>query len=97
MFPLCVFLSLAASSAMAAPLPDLVATPARTGAKSPNDAAVVIGVEDYADVQDPPYAARDAEAFRSFLLYPRGVPMSRVQKLVSAQGNRQVARAATAW
>lgn len=73
-------------------LPDLVATPARTGATSPQDAAVVVGVEDYADLQDVPFAARDAEAFRSFLVYTRGLPQDAVQTLVSSDGHRQVSQ-----
>jgi sulfatase modifying factor 1 len=63
--------------------PDINA-PLRTGASAPNDAAVVIGNEDYDDISDVPYASADAAAFRSFLLYTRGVPLSNLQLLSDA-------------
>jgi len=59
-------------------------TPLRTEASAPNDAAVVIGNEKYTDVADVAYAGADADAFRSFLLYTRGVPQDRVQVLDNA-------------
>lgn len=65
-------------------LPDLAA-PARTGETAPKDAAVVIGVEDYTYVPHVPYALRDAEAFETFLLYTRGVPLDRVHMLKDAR------------
>ena len=49
----------------AAQWPDIGA-PLRSGASAPQDAAVIIGNEDYARVPDVPYAVADAEAFRSF-------------------------------
>jgi hypothetical protein len=52
-----------------------------SGVRSSADAAVVIGLEDYAFVPDVPYARRDAEAFATFLLYTRGVPQDRIRTL----------------
>jgi len=72
-------------------------TPLRTGASAPEDAAVVIGNEKYTDVADVAYAGADADAFRSFLLYTRGVPQAQVQVLDNAtpkQMERAVERAA---
>lgn len=77
---------------LAAPLPELVASPARTGMQSPHDAAVVIGVEDYFALPDVPFAARDADAFQSFLIYSRGVPADRVQVLHSTPGGHKATR-----
>jgi uncharacterized caspase-like protein len=54
-----------------------------TGKKAKNEAAVVIGLEDYAFVPDVPYASRDADAFYNFLLYTRGVPRDRIAMLKS--------------
>ncbi len=76
-------LGLLSPEVSAAGWPD-VDSPLRTGASAPADAAVVIGNEDYVDVPDVPYAARDAEAFRGFLVYTRGVPPERVRMLEGA-------------
>jgi len=53
----------------------------KTGASAPADAAVVVGIEDYAFVADVPFAARDAQAMYRFLVYTRGVPSDRVHLL----------------
>ncbi len=66
------------------PLPDL-SDPERTGQTAPKDAAVVIGVEGYSYVPHVPYARRDAEAFETFILYTRGVPLDRVRMLKDAR------------
>lgn len=55
-----------------------------TGAVAEQDAAVVVGIEDYAFLTDVPYAERDAEAFYSYLIYTRGVPLNRVTLLRQA-------------
>ncbi len=55
--------------------------PLRIGQPAPGDAAVVVGIEDYAFLPDVPYAQRDAEAFQDLLLYTVGVPADRVQLL----------------
>ncbi len=55
--------------------------PLRTGSSSPRDAAVVIGIADYANLPDVPYAAEDARAFRDFLVTTRGIPEERVALL----------------
>jgi hypothetical protein len=65
----------------AAPLPQL--TPARTGATAPKDGALIIGIEDYMDLADVPYAERDAQAFYDFLVYTRGVSPDRIEKLTN--------------
>ena len=62
-------------------------TPLRTGVAAPADAAVVIGVEDYAFLPDVPYAAADALAMYNALVYTRGIPAERVERLVN--GNRE--------
>jgi formylglycine-generating enzyme required for sulfatase activity len=77
-------LSLASPRAQAATLPDF-AEPARTGQRNPKDAAVVIGVENYTDVPDVPYARRDAEAFDGFARYTIGIPDERVTLLRDAR------------
>lgn len=81
-----VLLALVAGPSAAAPaaLPDLV-EPARTGQRASTDAAVVIGVEDYTDVPDVPYARRDAQAFDDFVRYTRGIPDDRVTLLRDAR------------
>jgi formylglycine-generating enzyme required for sulfatase activity len=75
---------LASPLAQAASLPDF-AEPARTGQHNPKDAAVVIGVEDYFDVPDVPFARADAQAFDDFIRYTRGVSDDRVTRLLDAR------------
>ncbi len=70
-------------AAAAAGWPDLQ-EPMRSGASAPEDAAVVIGLEDYPFLTGVPYARRDARAFQYFLQYTRGVPADRIQTLSSA-------------
>jgi hypothetical protein len=67
---------------------------APTGVRSPDDAAIVIGLEDYAFIQDVPFAQRDAEAFGTWLQYSRGVPSERVEVLT--HGSNEHIRAAVA-
>lgn len=71
---------LLAGMAIGADWPD-VDQPLRTGAAAGDDAAVVIGIENYPFLTDVPYAARDAEAFSEYLVYTRGVPLRRIQSL----------------
>ena len=90
-------LSLLVSVALAA-LPD-VDDPIRTGDTRPDDAAVVIGLEDYVFLPDVPYAANDARAVEDFLVSTRGVPSERVERLSQAgkeQIEAAVLRASTA-
>ncbi|MES2643495.1 MAG: caspase family protein [Myxococcota bacterium] len=57
-------------------------SPVRTGAKAPNESAVVIGLEDYPFLgSGVPSARRDADAFDDLLVYTRGVPMQNIQTL----------------
>jgi len=67
-------------STLALAAPD-IDTPVRTQEKAPNDAAVVVGIEDYFAIADVPYAERDAQAFHDFLRYTRGVPADRIHLL----------------
>ena len=55
--------------------------PVRTGAHADADAAVVIGVEDYLNLVDVPFAEKDAALFHRFLLDTVGVPPGRVSNL----------------
>lgn len=64
-----------------------VDSPVRSGTRSETDAAVVVGLEEYAYVPDVPYARRDAEAFYNFLVYTRGVPAERVHLLTTASAS----------
>jgi hypothetical protein len=75
----------------AAAEPPSIDEPLRTGAVAAADAAVVIGVEDYAFVPDVPYARRDAEAVRQWLLYARGVPTRQVEVLTDASREQVLA------
>ena len=64
----------------AADLPDLH-HPLRTDAEAPHDAAILIGIEEYAFLPDVPYALRDVQMFEQFLIHTRGVPSDRVDIL----------------
>lgn len=55
--------------------------PLRTGAAAPEDAAVVVGFEDYAFLPAVAYARADAQAFADWLLYSRGLAPDRVTLL----------------
>jgi len=70
--------SILVSTALAMPTHD---APLRVGQPSPDDVAVVVGIEDYAFLPDVPYAERDARAFHDLLVYTLGVPTDRVQLL----------------
>lgn len=85
-----------------------IETPARTGERAPGDAAVVIGNANYFVLTDVAYADADARAFKSFLLYTRGVPSERIalfdaganrEKIVTAvsEMGRKVGRGGTLW
>jgi hypothetical protein len=67
------------STALAAP--PSIDEPLRTGLRSDLDAAVVVGIEDYAFTPDVPHARADAEAVRRWLLYTRGVPQAAIEAL----------------
>lgn len=69
--------------ALAGPVPS-VDQPVAGSQPHAADAAVVIGNEDYAYLQDVPWASRDAQAFRDWLVMSRGVPDPRVRLLVNA-------------
>lgn len=64
--------------------------PLRTGNRAPNDAAVVVGIENYFVLPDVPYAARDAEAFRKLLIFTIGVPAANVELLAGTPNKEQV-------
>ncbi|MEQ1568070.1 MAG: hypothetical protein ABMA64_20695 [Myxococcota bacterium] len=69
------------AAALAAP--PSIDEPLRTGASAPADAAVVVGVEDYAFVSDVPWAAADADLVYDWLVYTRGVPARAVERLTN--------------
>jgi outer membrane protein OmpA-like peptidoglycan-associated protein len=75
------------AAALAAPQD--VDSPLRTNASSP-DAAVVIGIEDYAFLPDVPFAEADAAAMANFFVYTRGIKSDRVTRLYgSTRANRE--------
>jgi hypothetical protein len=76
--------------ALAAGLPD-IDTPLKTGASAPDDAAVVVGLADYYELPDVPFADRDAQAFADYLLYSRGVPSDRIVRLPKANREKFLA------
>ena len=76
------------------PWPDIDA-PLRTGLVSEHDHAVVVGIERYPFLAlDVPYARRDAESFKDFLVYSRGIPRQQIQFLDEANRD-QIAEAVT--
>ena len=75
--------------------PDLEG-PVRSGATSEEDAAVIVGNEQYAFIPHVPFSRRDAQAFRDFLVYTRGVPPDRIQHLEGASAETIVAAVRTA-
>ena len=62
----------------------------KTGARQDRDAALVIGVEDYFMLPDVPHADADADAFRDFLIYTRGLPEGRVRRLGRGASREQI-------
>ncbi len=52
-----------------------VSVPIRTGVRTPEDAAVVIGNRVYGQLPDAPYADRDADAFSACALPPPPPPL----------------------
>ncbi len=66
-------------------LPDLH-EPWDGGVESPYDAALVIGIDSYAELPDVPYARRDGHAFLAFLRHGRGIPEEQIETLW--QGDR---------
>jgi hypothetical protein len=58
--------------------------PLRSGASAPADVAVVVGNEQYSYAPAVPYARRDAQAVRDFLVYTRGIPAERIHHLNEA-------------
>ncbi|MBT3223914.1 MAG: hypothetical protein HN348_33010, partial [Proteobacteria bacterium] len=83
-----MFLLLCAAG-LASGLPN-VDTPLRTGNRAPHDAAVVIGIEDYAFVADVPHAAKDAEAFYDLLIYTVGIPSDHVRLMNGGASREQI-------
>lgn len=55
--------------------------PLKTGTIAPQDAALVIGIEDYYELPKVPFATGDAQVFRDFLVYSRGIPPDQVELL----------------
>ncbi len=67
--------------------PETVSSPAS------QDAAVVVGIEKYVFVPHVPFAARDAYAFWSFLVFDRGVPVERVSLLKEDPAKEEIEEA----
>lgn len=78
--------------ALAESLPS-IDEPLRTGVRSSEDGAVVIGIEDYVDLPDVPYATADAEAVHDLLVYTRGIPASRARLLTGRVNNEAILEA----
>jgi len=76
--------------------PPSIDEPLRLRAQATGDAAVVIGIEDYAFIPDVPFAKRDAKAVYDFLLYTRGVPSSRIRLLNQAPSREKILEAVDA-
>jgi len=72
--------------------PPDVDRPLASGASAPDDAAVVVGIEDYVFLPDVPHAANDARAVEDYLVTTRGVPPQKVERLTQA-GKEQIAAA----
>lgn len=60
------------------------------------DAALVVGIEDYAFLPDVPYADNDARAFAEWLVDGRKIPADRVQSLRAASREKLLAAVDTA-
>ncbi|MBT3224190.1 MAG: hypothetical protein HN348_34415, partial [Proteobacteria bacterium] len=81
--------SLAVGADLPKDLPN-IDVPARTGQKLPDDAGVVVGIEDYFVLPDVPHAERDAQSFADFLVYTRGVPNANLHHLGQGTTREQV-------
>ena len=64
-----------------------------TDAVAAQDAAVLVGIEAYPFLPDVPYAKRDVEAFRQYLLKTRGVPDGQVAVLDSNPTTEKIVKA----
>lgn len=80
---------LATPLAHAAEWPDLSKPPAPTGAGS-RDAAVLVGIEDYLDVDDVAGARRNVEDWFAWLGKTRGVELARIERLVDRQARSRL-------
>jgi hypothetical protein len=76
----CVWLAGSPGVVRAAEVPSLDAPPVVSVVRK-KDAAVVVGLEDYASLPDVPFAKADAQAFASHLR-ARGIPAARVRLLL---------------
>jgi hypothetical protein len=90
MSPSLLLVGLATSWAASPPSVDAAV---KTGARSPTDAAVIVGNEDYAFLPDVPYARRDATAFHDWAVYTAGIPADRVAMLDQGADRDQIVRA----
>lgn len=79
-----IALTLVAASALALEFPS-IDQPHRSGASAPADAALIISVETYYELPDVPFAQADAQAFRDFLVYTRGLAPDRVEVLAESR------------
>lgn len=70
-----------------------VDTPVRLGASRPADAAVVVGIEDYAFLPDVPFAERDAWAVADTLTLSMGLDRNKVTVLTDTPSRERILRA----
>ncbi len=84
-----------ASQAHAADWPDLSTSP-RGPAQGAEDAAVLIGIEDYPFVEDVAGAGANVDAWMAWLKNGRGVPLSRMQVVRDRDANARRIREAIA-
>jgi hypothetical protein len=66
-----------------------VAAPAAVAADGAKDAAVIVGIDEYAFVAHVPGATRNAADWLTFLTESRKIPIDRVQLLRDVQGTRE--------
>lgn len=78
-----------------APPVDDFSEPVRSAAEHVSDYAVVIGIEDYFELPDVPYARRDAAVFGDLMTYTRRIPQDRIRLLNGKANREQILKAVT--
>jgi hypothetical protein len=84
----------AASIAAASPWPDLSRMPTTGDRTGRADAAVLVGIEDYARLRDVPGARESIDHWTVWLARGRGVPISRIHRLIDHQATPEKMRSA---
>jgi len=80
---------LASAALAAAPFPTHDA-PFKSGARSTDDAAVIVGIEDYFVLPDVPHAERDAQAVEDLFIYSLGIPSDRVDRVAAPASKERI-------